>query len=108
MDFLSTVKSGPVVAATDGATVTFDLSRSHNWSITPSGNRTFAISNGRSGDKFTILFKQDGSNKRTINWFNGIIWMNGANGIPSWNTNAPTVFSFWYISSSEIYGWQTE
>lgn len=61
-------------AATDAATVTFDLSASNYHTVTIAGSRTFAVSNARVGQEFKIQVKQDATGSRLVTWFAGIAW----------------------------------
>ena len=62
----------------DGATITFDMNDSNTHMATLGGNRTIAVSNAASGQKFMVRLKQDGTGSRTVTWFSDIKWENGA------------------------------
>jgi hypothetical protein len=64
--------------ATDGATITFDMNESNTHMVTLGGNRTIAVENAASGQKFMMRLKQDGTGSRTVTWFSDIAWENGA------------------------------
>jgi hypothetical protein len=66
-----------IVTATDGATVTFDLSTGHIQQVTLGANRILAISNEQAGSAFALKIIQDGTGSRTVNWFSTINWVNG-------------------------------
>ncbi len=67
-----------VTAASDGATVTFDLSLGNVHTVTLGGNRTLAISNETAGQCFIIELTQDGTGSRTVTWFTTIRWADGS------------------------------
>jgi putative exporter of polyketide antibiotics len=60
--------------ATDGATVTFDLSASNYHKVTLGGNRTLAVSGARVGQVFRVQLIQDGTGSRTVTWWAGLAW----------------------------------
>lgn len=62
------------VAATDAATITFNLANGAIQTVTLGGNRTLAISNPVAGQSFILILKQDGSGGRTVTWFDDILW----------------------------------
>lgn len=62
---------------TDGATITFDLNESNLHEVTLGGNRTLAISNETTGQRFILKLKQDGTGSRTVTWFSTIKWPGG-------------------------------
>ena len=68
------VKNGikNITVATDGATVTFNLSTSNVQQVTLAGNRTLAISNEVAGQVFIIKLIQDATGSRTVTWFSTI------------------------------------
>ena len=66
-----------IVTATDGATVTFDLSAGHIQEVTLGDNRTLAISNEQAGQAFVLRIIQDGTGSRTVTWFTTINWAGG-------------------------------
>jgi hypothetical protein len=75
------VRRVPINTATDGTTVTFDLSLSDRHTVTLGGNRTLALSNAPTASpfaRFTISLKQDGTGSRTVTWFSGITWAGGS------------------------------
>lgn len=74
--FKQTVQT--VTDATDGATVTFDLSAGNVHTVTLGGNRTLAISNETAGQFFSIELTQDGTGSRTVTWFSTINWAGGS------------------------------
>lgn len=64
--------------ASDGATVTFDLSQSAIHDVTLGGNRTLALSNETVGQFFMLTLIQDGTGTRTVTWFSTIKWAGGS------------------------------
>jgi len=62
----------------DGATITFNMNDSNTHMATLGGNRTIAVENAASGQKFMMRLKQDGTGSRTVTWFSDIAWENGA------------------------------
>src|SRR5207253_7431019 len=69
---------GAITADADGATITFDMSVTDDHAVTLGGNRTLAVSNVTTGQKFLLALKQDGTGTRTVTWFSGISWAGGA------------------------------
>ena len=67
-----------ITTATDGATVTFDLSTSVFQTVVLGGNRTLAVSGDVVGRPFTIILKQDATGSRTVTWWSGIRWAGGS------------------------------
>lgn len=69
-------------AASDAASVTFDLLRSNFHTVTLGGNRTLLVSNATLGQPFITRIGQDSTGSRTVTWFASINWAGG---------NAPTL-----------------
>lgn len=69
--------SPTIYTASDGATVTFDLTNSLSQIVTLGGNRTLAVSNDSGNVIFDIQLKQDATGSRTVTWFSGITWAGG-------------------------------
>ena len=67
-----------ITTATDGATITFDLSTSVYQTVVLGGNRTLAVSGDVVGRPFTIILKQDATGSRTVTWWSGIRWAGGS------------------------------
>lgn len=90
--------------ATDGATVTFDLSTYKKQRVTLAGNRTFALSNVSAGDVFMIALIQDAVGGRTVTWWSGIKWP--YNVVPTLSTtaNKANVYGFIQIGTNSYYG----
>ena len=76
-----------ITAATDGATITFDLSASNIQTVTLGGNRTLALSNVSTGQVFMLELTQDGTGSRTVTWFSTIKWASGGTA-PTLTTTA--------------------
>lgn len=90
--------------ATDGATVTFDLSIYKKHRVTLGGNRTLALSNVSSGDTFIIALEQDAIGGRTVTWFSGIRWSNGVAPTLATGANKADVFGFIQEASGSYFG----
>lgn len=82
------------VTATDGATVTFDLSQGNLQKVTLGGNRTLALSNVSTGQCFIIKLVQDGTGSRTVTWWSGISWAGGSAPTLTTTANKADVFGF--------------
>lgn len=91
--------------ATDGSTVTFDLSTGKLFSVTLGGNRTLAVSNAPSGgDKaFIVIVKQDGTGNRTVTWWSGIKWKDTSAPTLTTTANRTDIFAFYY-DGTDYYG----
>lgn len=87
-----------LITATDGATVTFDLSAGNVQSVTLGGNRTLALSNATVGQAFVLRLIQDGTGSRTVTWFSTIKWSNGV--VPTLTTTAAKIDVFGFICTS--------
>lgn len=94
--FKNTVQT--LVTATDGSTVTFDLSSGNIQSVTLGGNRTLALSNGTVGQCFILRLIQDGTGSRTVTWFSTIKWPGGS--APTLTTTASKIDVFGFITTS--------
>jgi len=82
------------VDASDGGTVTFDLSSGNKQRVTLGGNRTLALSNVSAGHVFLIKLTQDGTGSRTVTWFNTISWADGTAPTLTTTLNKSDIFSF--------------
>ncbi len=94
-----------IVVATDGATVTFDLSLGNRQEVTLGGTpRTLALSNAVVGKTFLLIIKQDGTGSRTVTWFSTIKWAGGS--APTLTTTAGKwdMFSFIVTSTGNYAG----
>lgn len=94
--FQKTVQT--IVTATDGATVTFDLSLGNIQQVTLGGNRTLAVSNVSVGQCFIIKLIQDATGSRLATWFAGIKWQNGTT--PTLTTTASHWDIFGFICTA--------
>ncbi len=90
--------------ATDGATVTFDLSVYKKHRVTLGGNRTLDLANVSNGDVFIIALEQDGVGSRTVTWFSGIRWSNGVAPTLATGANKADVFGFIQEASGSYFG----
>ena len=90
--FAKTVQT--ITAASDGATVTFDLSLGNVHTVTLGGNRTLALSNGSTGQVFIVRLLQDGTGSRTVTWFSTIKWPGGVTPTLTTTVSKADVFGF--------------
>ncbi len=88
-------------SATDGATVTFDMSLTNLWTEILGGNRTLAVSNASSGQVFTVILTQDGTGSRTVTWWAGIVWTGSV--APTLTTTAGKTDIFNFIFNGTNY-----
>ena len=98
-EFISTITTD-----TDGSTVTFDLSVTNWHQVTLGGNRTLALSNGTTGQQFTIVLIQDGTGSRTVTWFSGIKWPGGSAPTLTTTASKADVFTFKQTGAGAYYG----
>ncbi|MFH0938231.1 MAG: hypothetical protein V1899_02985 [Planctomycetota bacterium] len=82
------------VAATDEATVTFNLATGLWQKVTLGGNRTLALSNVVAGMKFVLKLTQDGTGTRTVTWFTTISWAGGSAPTLTTTINKADTFGF--------------
>lgn len=61
-------------AASDGATITFNCNLSNVHFVTLGGDRTLALSNVSTGQRFAVRLKQDTTGFRSVAWWSGISW----------------------------------
>lgn len=99
-----TQHAGSIVTATDGATVTFDLSQADWQQVQISGNRTFALSNPAVGQQFTLIVQQDATGSRTVTWFSGILWAGGSAPTLTTTASKRDVLTFKCISAGVYLG----
>jgi hypothetical protein len=95
--------TGDLGTATDGATITFDMSTHHDWIAVLGGNRTLAVSNATVGGKYSVILDQ-GTGGFTVTWFSGIRWVNGTEPTLSIDANKRDVFTFWCTATGEYMG----
>lgn len=94
-----------IVTATDGATVTFDLSAGNIQKVTLGGNRILAVSNAKVGQIFIVRLIQDGTGSRTVTWFSNINWDNGVEPTLTTTAGKTDVFSFIVTASGTYDGY---
>lgn len=87
-----------ITAASDGATITFDLAAANIHTVTLGGNRTLALSNVSTGQCFVLRLLQDGTGSRTVTWFTTIKWAGGS--APTLTTTAGKADTFGFICTS--------
>ena len=73
---------------TDGATIALDWNNGNVQKVTLGGNRTFTFANPKTGGRYLIVLKQDGTGSRTITWPT-IKWQGGS--APTLTTTANKV-----------------
>lgn len=93
-----------LATASDGATITFDLSTSNVHTVVLGGARTLALSNVTVGQSFVIRLVQDGTGGRTVTWFSTIKWANGTTPTLTSTLNKTDVFGFICTSSGNYDG----
>ena len=93
-----------IVTADDGATVTFNLDLSNLQLVTLGGNRTLVLSNPSTGQSFILILRQDVVGGRTVTWFSGIQWNDGAAPTLATAANAYDVFVFICIGAGSYLG----
>lgn len=89
--------------ATDGATVTFDLSLSSVHDVTLGGNRTLALSNETVDQYFTLTIIQGGGSN-TVTWFSTIKWPGGVAPTLSTGAGKRDIFGFRVTSAGNYDG----
>lgn len=99
-----TVAKTALHTATDGATVTFDLSVSDLHIETLGGNRTLALANVTVGLPFTIVLVQDGTGSRTVTWWSGIRWSGGTTPTLATGAGKADTFTFLCIGAGSYLG----
>lgn len=95
---------GQLLAAADGATVTFDCAKSDKHIVTLGGNRTLALSNDQTGQSFTVFLKQDGTGSRTVTWWSGVKWPGGTTPTLTTTAGKTDVFTFVKDGAGSYYG----
>jgi hypothetical protein len=88
------------VTASDGATVTFDLSAGNKQVVTLGGNRTLALSNVLSGHTFILKLIQDGTGSRTVTWFSTVNWRGTGGSAPTLSTAVSAVDVLGFIQTA--------
>ena len=88
-----------IVTATDGATVTFDLSLGNIQQVTLAGNRTLALSNVSVGQCFILNLIQDATGSRTVTFFTTIKWADSSEPILTTTANKTDSLGFICVST---------
>lgn len=94
-----------LVADSDGATVTFDMSAGNIHTVVLGGNRTLAVSNVTVNQPFILRLGQDGSGSRTVTWFSTIKWAGGSAPTLTTTLNKTDVFGFLCTSAGNFDGY---
>jgi hypothetical protein len=58
----------------DAPTIAVDWSRGRTQTIVLHGNRTVTFSNGRKGEKYLLIVRQDDTGSRTLKWPQSVHW----------------------------------
>jgi hypothetical protein len=90
--------------ATDGATVTFDLSSANKHKVTLGGNRTLAVSGATTNTVFMVILTQDGTGSRTVTWWSGITWTGGSAPVLTTTAAKSDAFVFLCTGAGTYYG----
>lgn len=99
----SAAQRGSVVALTDGASITIDLSLGNFYSVTLGGNRTFAApTNQTAGQSGVIVITQDGTGGRTGSWNSVFKFPGGTAPTLTTTANAVDVVAFYVESATRI------
>ncbi len=99
----STVQT--IVTATDGSTVTFDMSLGNIQQVTLAGNRTLALSNVSVGQCFIINLIQDGTGSRTTTFWSTIKWDNGTTPTLTTTASKTDTVGFICVSTGNYLGY---
>jgi hypothetical protein len=76
-----------ITSNADAITVTFDLDTSNVHKVTLEGDRTFAVSNASSGQRFMIRVEQDGTGGHSGAWWSTVKWAGGTPPVQPTATN---------------------
>jgi len=87
--------TGAYTVGVDGSTITFDMLGSNTHTVTLGGNRTLAVSNVSTGQKFIIRLVQDGAGSKLAVFWSTIKWP-GASA-PTLTTTASRVDVFGFL-----------
>jgi len=99
----SAAQRGSVVALTDGASITIDLSLGNFYSVTLGGNRTFAApTNQTAGQSGVIVITQDGTGGRTAAFNSAFKFPGGTAPTLTTTANAVDVVAFYVESATRI------
>jgi hypothetical protein len=94
----------PLVADTDGSTITFDASVGNRHTVTLAGSRTLAIANVTPGQKIELTLVQDGTGSRTVTWFSGIKWAGGSAPTLTTTASKADIVTLRAITATTFYG----
>lgn len=84
-----------VATATDGSTITFDLSQGRDQQVQLGGDRTLALSNEPATGRFAIILQQPSSGgPYSVTWWSGILWANGVTPTLTATASKRDVFVF--------------
>lgn len=62
------------VELADAPTIAVDWAKGTTQSATLGGNRTFTFLNGKKGEKYTLILRQDATGSRTVTWPASVRW----------------------------------
>lgn len=93
------------IIATDGATITFDLSLGNYQRVTMAGNRTLVLSNVQVGQVFMLDLIQDGTGTRVPTFFTTIKWAGGVAPTLTTAINKIDTFGFICVSTGNYQGY---
>ena len=94
-----------LATATDGSTITFDLSQGHIQQVQLGGNRTLALSNEPANGPFTIILQQPNSaGPDTVTWWSNILWANGVTPTLTTTNSKRDMFVFMKLDSTHYLG----
>lgn len=79
---------------TDGATITWDLSKGHIAEVTLGGNRSLTVSNINRIGTAILIVRQDATGGRTLSYSSAIKWPGGTAPTLSTSANAVDVLTF--------------
>jgi hypothetical protein len=85
---------GAWVDAADGANITFNMAVGNRQRVTLGGNRSLDVSNTQEGQPFLVRLKQDATGSRTVTWWAGISWPDGAAPTLTTTANKADMFQF--------------
>lgn len=95
--------SAVIFTATDGATITFDLASGDVQQVTLGGNRTLAVANDASHQRFTLILNT-GAGSFVPVWFSGIRWVGGTAPTVTTTASKFDVFTFYRVAAGVYLG----
>lgn len=100
-------ENNPLLVATDGPTVTFDLAATKSYRVTIAGDRTFAVTNvDPKRPRFEVIVTQDETGGRDITWWDGISWVNGGTPpTPTATGGKSDHFGFLLVGTDAYFGY---